>query len=173
MLGAAAAWLTQTAAAQSTLEALRSPDEEVTVVAPRSPDALRRELEQAREDLYALFNELNTDDRYDIVCKREQVLGTLIRRQVCMTVSERKAYSDAAALYVLSGAALDPTAGIANSGKELAARMVALIDGHPDLRRAVEDYARLHASYLAAHEDPTAGGSAAHRAPAASDATGP
>lgn len=57
--------------------------DEITVMGARELGALRTELVRAENEVYALYNELNDDDDYDIICKMEAPIGSQIKRRVC------------------------------------------------------------------------------------------
>ena len=57
--------------------------EEITVTGQKQMGLLRRQIEDAEDLMYGLFNEWNDDDRYDIHCRWEAPLGTRIRQRVC------------------------------------------------------------------------------------------
>jgi len=70
--------------------------DEVVVMSPRSLTTLRRELIAAEDDMYAIFNSLNTDDDYDIICKKEARVGSQFRYRVCKTKIQVDKASEAA-----------------------------------------------------------------------------
>jgi hypothetical protein len=131
----------------------RPSDDEITVIGRQSLRSLWQEVERAQDDIYTLFNALNEEDRYDITCKREQLLGTLIRQRLCMPNHVRQGYSRSASLSVLDGIAYDPRPAMANDNRILAEKMAALIDANPQLRQAVENYARLLDAYILANTE--------------------
>src|SRR5690606_2306755 len=57
-------------------------DEEV-VVRGRSRAMLRAQIELAEEAVFARFNEINSNDEFDIHCRRVMVTGSNIPRRVC------------------------------------------------------------------------------------------
>ena len=57
--------------------------EEITITGQKHIGLLRKQVEEAEDLMYGLFNELNDDDRYDIHCRLEAPLGTRIRQRVC------------------------------------------------------------------------------------------
>lgn len=63
--------------------------EEVTVRGQRSLTAYRLEAVAARERVWEVFNEINSDDQFDISCSRRVRTGTRIPKRVC-----RPAYAD-------------------------------------------------------------------------------
>lgn len=57
--------------------------EEVTVRGRPSLSAYRLEVIAARERIWDVFNEINSDDRFDIACSRKSRTGTRMTRRVC------------------------------------------------------------------------------------------
>jgi len=74
---------TQTAMAQETQPQRSGPIEEVIVRAPPRLKSMREAIEDAEDHAFELFNELNTDDDYDIVCHREEPTGSRISVRNC------------------------------------------------------------------------------------------
>lgn len=73
----------QSAVAQQGEAQQPGPVEEVIVTAPRSLRSLRAAIEDAEDIAFSMFNELNTDDDYDIVCYREEPTGSRISYRNC------------------------------------------------------------------------------------------
>jgi len=69
--------------------------DEITVMGVRDLGALRTELMRAEDEVYDLYNEINEDDDYDIVCKRVALIGSQIKRRVCQARIYRDALSEA------------------------------------------------------------------------------
>lgn len=65
--------------------------DEITVYGEKSTPKLRDELIAAEDDVFALFNKLNKDNAYDIICKRETRIGSQIPKRVCLTRMYRDA----------------------------------------------------------------------------------
>lgn len=57
--------------------------EEITVTGQKLFSTLNRQIREAEVAMYGLFNELNTDDLYDIHCRWDAPLGTRIRAHSC------------------------------------------------------------------------------------------
>lgn len=57
--------------------------DEITVIGARELRTLRIEIARAEDEIFTIFNELNEDDDYDMVCKTERPVGTHIARRVC------------------------------------------------------------------------------------------
>ena len=75
---AVAAWLAMSAAvAQEDLPTEKSPSnkntrelEEIIVIGERTFFLIRFQIREAEENLYAMFNELNSSDEFDIKCRQ-------------------------------------------------------------------------------------------------------
>lgn len=65
---------------------VRELPEEVIITGNQPLKQLKRQIEQAQDQMFGLFNELNDDDRYDIKCREEKPLGTRISQRVCRPV---------------------------------------------------------------------------------------
>src|SRR5262245_51453371 len=70
--------------------------EEVTVRGEKSMTKYRLEIEQARDEVFRLYNEANEGKDNDITCRAEQPTGSRMRQDVCRSNAENKADSDAA-----------------------------------------------------------------------------
>lgn len=57
--------------------------EEIVVVGEKSTIQLRHEIRAADMVVYEIFNELNTDDDYDIECRKQARIGSHILRTQC------------------------------------------------------------------------------------------
>ena len=58
--------------------------DEITVVGAPSLASMRADLVRAEDAVYALFNELNDDDAYDIICRKETKVGSQVPYRVCL-----------------------------------------------------------------------------------------
>ena len=112
--------------------------DEVTVLGVRELASLRADVIRAEDVVYDLYNELNDDDRYDIICKKETRIGSQIPRRVCLSRLYRDAVSEASE-EVLDGSDVG-TIGV-NSARHnaiLRERMAALANQHPELLAALK-----------------------------------
>ncbi len=66
------------------------PGEPDIVVRGKSFKELRFEVKIAEEALYARFNDINSDDRFDIHCFTERGYGTRILQRLCLSNSWRE-----------------------------------------------------------------------------------
>ena len=86
--------------------------EEIIVNPTESFPTLRRQIIEAEENLFSIYNELNEDDDFDVICTFENRPGSRLREHVC-----RPAYfwiardGEAMRMYGAVGAAFDPTKG--------------------------------------------------------------
>lgn len=60
-----------------------SDEVEELIVRGRKPAELRAAVEAARVRVYDVFNALNSDDAFDVQCRREASTGRRMKRQVC------------------------------------------------------------------------------------------
>lgn len=57
--------------------------EEVIITGQATPHLLKRETLKVQQLVYKMFNDLNTDKDYDMVCQRRARIGSQIRYRVC------------------------------------------------------------------------------------------
>jgi len=113
--------------------------DEVTVLGVRELADLRAEVVEAEDAVYAVFNDLNDDDRYDIICKKETRIGSQIPKRVC----QARLYRDAVAAEAEGVVDGEIMPGMkVNSAKHnaiLREKMAALANKHPDLLAALKN----------------------------------
>lgn len=69
--------------------------EEVVVEATRAKlNEIRHAMVRIEDRFYERYNELNTNDDFDVHCRREARVGTRIERRYCRAVYENKAYEN-------------------------------------------------------------------------------
>ena len=68
---------------ESQQTASQRPIEEIQVTGERTLLTMRNEIIREEENLYRIFNELNSHDRFDIKCKTERRLGSAILIRNC------------------------------------------------------------------------------------------
>lgn len=101
------------------------PVEEVTVRGQRTLTQYRLEIEQARDEVFRLYNEANEGKDNDITCRAEQPTGSRMRQQVCRSEAENRAQA-AAAFDFLTG--LVRSAGNYNEGGGAGTQVAANVD---------------------------------------------
>ena len=70
--------------------------DDIVVVGKKSASALRRDVFDAEDDFYALFNKLNDDNEYDVRCFYEIPTGSRLRNHVCRAKFLSGAYASQA-----------------------------------------------------------------------------
>lgn len=56
----------------------------------KSIGELRKEAETAEKELFSIFNDINSNDDYDVRCKKEKTLGSRRKVQVCTPKFQRR-----------------------------------------------------------------------------------
>jgi hypothetical protein len=77
-----------------------SPNSEEIIVRGRRLTDLRFEVEQAQERAYAIFNELNSDDDFDVYCRDERRYHSRATTRVCRPQFENRISAEAAQEYM-------------------------------------------------------------------------
>ncbi len=80
----------QDSSTESDVESTSRPIEEISVIGERTFFTLRLEIESAETEVYGLFNELNSNDDFDVKCVNEVFVGSHFSRRVCMADYLRK-----------------------------------------------------------------------------------
>ncbi len=70
--------------------------EEITVVGDETVPRLRHKLRRLDQEFFSLYNELNTQDEFDMICKKETRIGSQIPRSVCLSRGHRALQSEQA-----------------------------------------------------------------------------
>ncbi|MDJ0759526.1 MAG: hypothetical protein QNJ19_09005 [Woeseiaceae bacterium] len=70
--------------------------EEITVVGDETVPRLRGKLRRLDQAFFSLYNELNSNDELDMICKRETRIGSQIPRTVCQSRRHRELQSERA-----------------------------------------------------------------------------
>ena len=107
------------------------PPEEVTVRGRKPLSQYRLELEQAREEIFKIYNEANEGKDNDITCRAEQGTGTRMKQDVCRSNAENQGDAAAArgflnSLLLTSGSFISnvrPAAGPPPGGTQLNANV--------------------------------------------------
>ena len=67
----------------STPQASDRPIEEIQVLGTRTLYSIRMEIVDEENKIFSMFNELNSDDRFDILCDKIAPTGSHIQQRVC------------------------------------------------------------------------------------------
>lgn len=114
---------------------------EEIVVRAKPLNRYRAEIEQARDEMFQLFNEANEDDDNDVRCRYEAPTGSRIPVRVCLSAAQDRASADAArdflnALVMGAGSASQGSAtGIGASHSAAGAESRALVGFETEWRR--------------------------------------
>jgi hypothetical protein len=128
--------------------------DEITVMGARSLALMRAEVAEAEQAVYDMFNELNDDDDYDIICKKETRIGSQIPRRVCLVRMYRERLAELTVDETQDSLLIVGT--MTNSRKHqeiLIEKMRALAKEHPELLDALRERYRLEAEFDAAREE--------------------
>ena len=151
------------------------PIEEIQVIGERSLSFLRNEIRREEENLYRIFNELNSHDRFDIKCKVERRTWSYILARncypKCFTDLRRAENSFAqselrqafgpdgvdSALFDMGMAKMKNDRQIrelaAGDYQALSEEMLRIASENPDYLNILMKVADLKANYQAAHEE--------------------
>lgn len=145
--------------AQSVETDTEQPIEVVEVVGQRLQE-LRFQIEDARLDIYEIFNSLNTDDEFDVHCEGRKETGSLIKHTICepafvgmaLENTARAAFLDRNANGLPASTSIAPLAqgGIAQKNLQLRDKMVELANKDAKLQSAILDLQQLMAEYAEA-----------------------
>ena len=69
--------------ATSTPQASDRPIEEIQVLGTRTLYSIRMEIVDEENKIFSMFNELNSDDRFDILCDKIAPTGSHIQQRIC------------------------------------------------------------------------------------------
>jgi hypothetical protein len=156
-------------------------DEEEIIVRGQRLEDFRVALEAARVRVYDVFNDLNSDDAFDVSCQVEGSTGTRMRQQTCRPQFKNEIAEDAAAAWVngikdacpagLSQACIfeNPAAAdLAKSRaiaeetreplmqKKFALEMARVVAEHPEMQQVILDYWAVERAYDDARGRPRA-----------------
>ncbi len=111
--------------------------DEVTVTEKKSVRQLRIALKRADDRVFALYNDLNTDDSLDIICKKEARIESQIKYRVCKSAYHREMESESAHDLLGEGGLGLPSNAPGGHYSIVRSNMKKLMTEHPELLRAV------------------------------------
>ena len=143
---------------EATIE-LASNDEtidETVVVGQKSLAELRRDVYEAEEDFYSVYNKLNDDKEYDVHCFYEKPTGTHLKNHVCRARFVTKAFSSNTArnrndLSRVANQNANPA--LAEKTAKFQVKLETLIDTNPELQAALVQYNTLRGQFMAEREE--------------------
>lgn len=108
---------------------------------------LREAMIEAEDRFYALYNELNTNDDFDVHCRREAPLGTRIKSRVCRVAYHEDAQAEYAQGLLGGFYAPNPDTVLLERRDEYRDAALAVINGNRRLRRLAQERERLEQRY--------------------------
>lgn len=120
--------------------------EEILVYGSKSLNRLRLDVYEAQDAVFDLFNELNSDDQFDVQCYRERPTGSSITQRVCKPNYARQLEGEAATQWHTSEQARtgqqyhNPSIRIRMMDKRLREEMARLVAQDPELLEAMEKF---------------------------------
>jgi len=120
--------------------------EEITVYGRKSLHLLREDVIKAEEQIFGVFNELNSSDEFDIHCVEEARTGTRIKTRYCRPnfvtyMSSNPRHSAFIRAGRASGPYIPDWVGVQKKHQLLEKEMEALSSTHPELLDALVKYA--------------------------------
>ena len=130
--------------------------DDIVVVGRKSLAELRRDVFQAEEDFYSVYNKLNDDRDYDVRCFYENPTGTHIKNHVCRArfvtkAFERHARRNRNNLSSVANQGADPV--FVEKTARYQEKLETLIAANPELQSALVQYNTLRAQFMAERED--------------------
>jgi hypothetical protein len=114
---------------------------------------LRREIRETEDRFYARYNELNTNDDFDVYCAKQAALGSRLRSTRCRIAFYQDAEIAAVQAYLTGGFAPDPEIVFLERWDEYRRQALAVINSDVNLRRLVHRREELGKSYQKARKD--------------------
>ena len=127
--------------------------DEVTVLGPRSLALMRKEIIAAEDKVFAIFNELNTDDGYDVICKKETSIGSQILQRVCKARLFRERQSEAAEDFYEDSASAPVRINAKRHSEILREKMRTLAMENPELVEALRKRKSLLEEFASRREE--------------------
>ncbi len=130
--------------------------ENSAVVSRKSKSSLRREVFEAEEDFYSIFNNLNDDKDFDVRCRYEKATGTNIKNHVCRArfvskAFERHARRNRNDMSRAANQSADPI--FEAKTLEYQKRMEELMAANPELQAAFDRYNTARVQFTAHREE--------------------
>lgn len=109
---------------------------------------MREAILNAEKRFYALYNELNADDDFDVHCDMEAPLGTRLESRVCRVAYVADAQADFAQALLAGYEAPRPEIVALERANEYRAAALKVINSDKRLLKLVKERERLEAKYL-------------------------
>lgn len=150
--------LCQAVSAQDTGSASADTVKENTDYRKKSLNVLRREFNEAEENFYDLFNEINSSDDFDVDCKNEVPLGGRRKVHACKADFLWRYEADQAAQYsnqisnMAGGSALN-TSQVEKKQEQLRNEISSAITEYPELKESFAILVKAKKDYDAKQAD--------------------
>jgi len=128
----------------------------IVVVGEKSLAKLRKDVFEAEEDFYSVFNKLNDEKDYDVRCFYEKATGTHIKNHVCRArfvtkAFERHARRNRNNMSSVANQNADPI--FAEKTIKYQEKVATLVAANPELQAAFVRYNTKRADFFAERED--------------------
>lgn len=127
--------------------------DEITVIGAPDLLALRVEIVRAEDEIYRIFNELNEDDDYDMICKNEKPVGTHIARRVCRARLFREAMAEDAKRAMDGDLMTGTMINTKKHNEILQKKLHSMALEYPELAEAVQKRYALRQKFVKAREE--------------------
>jgi len=130
--------------------------DDITVVGKKSASELRRDVFEAEEDFYTLYNELNDEDDFHVSCFYETPTGTRIKNHVCRANYIAASYAKQANRRGMDRtriASQDSDPAMAEKTARFQTNLETLLAGSPELQNALARYNTARANFAAVHQN--------------------
>ena len=108
---------------------------------------MRQQLVELEDRFYALYNELNENDDFDVTCRMEAPLGTRLRKRNCKVAYVEDAEAEQGQAFVRGEFAPDPQLIALERQTEYRAAALKVINSDKRLRRLIEERMKLEERY--------------------------
>jgi hypothetical protein len=110
---------------------------------------MRQQIVEMEDRFFALYNELNTNDDFDVTCRVEAPLGTRLKKRNCKVAYVEEAEAEEGQAFVRGEFAPDSKLVALERQAEYRAAAVKVINSDKRLRRLLEERIKLEESYEA------------------------
>lgn len=114
---------------------------------------MREDIIQTEEKFLALYNELNTDDDFDVHCRLDVPTGTRIAQRVCRVQFYETAQAEWARSQITGDYAPPAELVALERGPEYKHKALAIINANPELRRLIKVRDALEKKYFATRKE--------------------
>jgi hypothetical protein len=108
---------------------------------------LREDMVRTEEQFYKLFNELNTEDDFDVHCRMEAPLGTRLKKRICRIAFYEDAEAEAAQALLAGQMVIDPNLVMLQRQTEYTKHTLAIINSDQRLLKLVRQRAEIEKKY--------------------------